>query len=1028
MVLSEGFNLLFVKNQASFTETKKSFYYLLILTIKKQKSMKKLFTLLFAFAILFSANAQILDEGFETSVPPTGWVEWQSGAGTSHWLQSTTNVHSGTYNACASYNSAGPTEQWLVTSHLIPNATNNLLTFWLCDYYFANYGSSFVVAVSTSSQTSPADFTPVQTYLESDVTNNTPAQMTVDLSAYNDMSIYVAFIMYDDDGDRWYIDDVSGIEQAPAAHDIGVDLVKPTFVNSGDSYTPKVTLHNYGTETESDFDVIVTIDDGTKAEVYRDTVFLTGESFLSGDDKLVTMEDEWTTPGDGTYSVNAEVVLTGDENASNDVLNGTCNVAEGSIAYCWPQGTQSEITQGPSYFFLEDPDAVYNLAEELTKYVYAGAWAQNVWYAAYYTAQDLVSIDKETGAVTVIGDLGVSLNGMAYDNSTNTMYGINNTSLYTIDPGTGAATLVGDLGVASSAFGNLACSESGDLYSVNRDDDALYSVDETTPAATIVGIGLGINVESAQDMEYDAENDILYMAAYEAPGVSNLRTVDVVTGVASAPIGAFPGSQICGFAIPYTSPTDILTYSFPEQAAPADINYIDHTIDIDVVYGTDVTALIADFTLVGTASAEVGGTPQVSGTTANDFTSPVTYTVTGDDLSTQDWLVTVGVAQNTATDILTYSLPGQTGSAAIYPVSEEVYVDFPFGTDVSNLIATFTLSDGATADIGGTPQESGVTPNDFTSPVNYTVTAENGTDVAYWTVYANIADNDSTDILAYSFPEQTGAADIDDGLHTVEIEVAYGTDVTTLVADFELSTGATATVGGNDQISGNTINDFTNPVTYAVEAEDGVITQDWTVTVTVAPVTYTVTFNVDMDQLTTFDPATQEVYVSGGDLAAGGIGAYERWAQPGTNVDFLMTDLDVDGIYTLDLTDVSAGDYEYKYFWIDTGTPSWDNGYPDVNASFSVVDADVVLNDIWTVGIEDLTAKGISIYPNPSNGVFNVNVKETFNLEVIDITGKIVKTQVLDNNTNTVNITDSGFYVLKFTNKNNSVIHRIIVN
>lgn len=90
------------------------------------------------------------------------------------------------------------------------------------------------------------------------------------------------------------------------------------------------------------------------------------------------------------------------------------------------------------------------------------------------------------------------------------------------------------------------------------------------------------------------------------------------------------------------------------------------------------------------------------------------------------------------------------------------------------------------------------------------------------------------DLLSYSFPEQTGAATIDDANHTIDIEVVNGTNVTNLVASF----GASATVsdvkvGPTLQISGTTANDFSNPVIYTVKAEDG-LTQDWTVTVSVA--------------------------------------------------------------------------------------------------------------------------------------------------------------------------------------------------
>ena len=69
-----------------------------------------------------------------------------------------------------------------------------------------------------------------------------------------------------------------------------------------------------------------------------------------------------------------------------------------------------------------------------------------------------------------------------------------------------------------------------------------------------------------------------------------------------------------------------------------------HTIALTVPYGTDTTALVATFELSTSASAKAGSTTQASGTTANDFTSPVTYTVTAEDGSTQDFIVTVTVA------------------------------------------------------------------------------------------------------------------------------------------------------------------------------------------------------------------------------------------------------------------------------------------------------------------------------------------------------------------------------------------------
>lgn len=91
-----------------------------------------------------------------------------------------------------------------------------------------------------------------------------------------------------------------------------------------------------------------------------------------------------------------------------------------------------------------------------------------------------------------------------------------------------------------------------------------------------------------------------------------------------------------------------------------------------------------------------------------------------------------------------------------------------------------------------------------------------------------------TDIIAFSFNEQTGPATIDTENHTIAIEVENGTDVTSLVAIFTLSDNAVAKIGETSQESGITANDFTEDVIYIITAEDTVTTQVWTVTVTVA--------------------------------------------------------------------------------------------------------------------------------------------------------------------------------------------------
>ena len=272
--------------------------------------------------------------------------------------------------------------------------------------------------------------------------------------------------------------------------------------------------------------------------------------------------------------------------------------------------------------------------------------------------------------------------------------------------------------------------------------------------------------------------------------------------------------------------------SFSVEGETGVINSDAHTIAVTVPYGTDVTALIATFILSDGATASIGSIAQESGVTENSFDDTVTYTVTAEDSTTQDWDVTVTVADPRMGKAITdFSVAGEAGiiNSADYTVA----VTVPYGTDVTALIATFILSDGATASIGSIAQESGVTENDFTNDVTYTVKAEDST-TQDWTVTVTIAPNTETDITAYSMSEQSKAATINATNHTVAITVANGTDVTALVATFTLSDFATAKVSETPQVSGITANDFTNPVTYTVTGEDGTTTQDWVVTVTVA--------------------------------------------------------------------------------------------------------------------------------------------------------------------------------------------------
>lgn len=154
--------------------------------------------------------------------------------------------------------------------------------------------------------------------------------------------------------------------------------------------------------------------------------------------------------------------------------------------------------------------------------------------------------------MTLIGGGGNGLHGLAYDPTTNVMYGASSSNLFTVDMNTGAQTLVGSFRITEGLMIAIAFDGEGNLYGNELDgtNDKLYSIDPSTAEATLIG-PLGININWAQDMAYDIDNGILYLSAYLVYEGGYLCTCNVTTGACTR-VGRFQGgSEITGFAIPY---------------------------------------------------------------------------------------------------------------------------------------------------------------------------------------------------------------------------------------------------------------------------------------------------------------------------------------------------------------------------------------------------------------------------------------------------------------------------------------------
>jgi len=212
------------------------------------------------------------------------------------------------------------------------------------------------------------------------------------------------------------------------------------------------------------------------------------------------------------------------------------------------------------WFEIDDSGTLNTIGTPISSdKIAGGTWVDGVWWCCEYTPvsnSKIWIIDHVTGNMTLVGESGSSegLHGLAYDDTTGTMYACGATNLFTIDMSTGAATLVGPFGISSGLMIGIACNGIGNMYGEDLHTDSFYSIDPASGAATLIG-PLGLDLNHGQDMAFDKENGICYLSAFtvHAGNEGALYTCNLTSG-ATTKIGNFGSvpTQITGFVIPYS--------------------------------------------------------------------------------------------------------------------------------------------------------------------------------------------------------------------------------------------------------------------------------------------------------------------------------------------------------------------------------------------------------------------------------------------------------------------------------------------
>ncbi|HPR94433.1 MAG TPA: S-layer homology domain-containing protein [Syntrophomonadaceae bacterium] len=245
---------------------------------------------------------------------------------------------------------------------------------------------------------------------------------------------------------------------------------------------------------------------------------------------------------------------------------------------------------------------------------------------------------------------------------------------------------------------------------------------------------------------------------------------------------------------------------------------------LDELIATDIVVTKTDANAtVGQAASSDGGATWTVVVTAQDETTSVTYTINATVLPPSS-------NNNLGSLTLKNTADNQPISFSFDPATTSYDITVPYTTEQVTITATV---DDPTASllINGMQSPATITLSQISPDTNHpsvVVTAQNDVTKTYTLNITRTAPSSAKSITGFSFTSPAATGTIDEANHTIAVEFPFGTDVTAVIPTISLTEFSTV------EPASGVAQDFTNPVTYTVTAQDDT-SQVYTVTVTVAP-------------------------------------------------------------------------------------------------------------------------------------------------------------------------------------------------
>jgi formylglycine-generating enzyme required for sulfatase activity len=182
----------------------------------------------------------------------------------------------------------------------------------------------------------------------------------------------------------------------------------------------------------------------------------------------------------------------------------------------------------------------------------------------------------------------------------------------------------------------LALTGNIDIWAYS-DAERTMEIGRTTVAVPSFELGVETGVSGEWVMAVPVSSLPANRQPYFKVSVTGDGTTYTADGAAPAPV---PDTGLACIGLSMTilgTGKAIMAFSFSDSLSSADINETLHTITVGVPHGTDLSSLMPAITV--SAGAAVSPAPGA----VQNFSSPVTYTVTAEDTSTQEYEVTVNI-------------------------------------------------------------------------------------------------------------------------------------------------------------------------------------------------------------------------------------------------------------------------------------------------------------------------------------------------------------------------------------------------